>query len=351
LESRFLEDSLASRPGRRPRPQRRPERQQILLRRALALGAGLLVLILIVLGVRGCLNARKHRALSDYARNVTQIVDETDQTSKSFFGKLADPGNLSVTEFVAEVTADRSAMDNYVSRIDGLDTPGDMGNAQKALELVYELRGSAMAEIADQVSTALGDVGSEKATAAITKQMGVLAASDVLYASVARPEIDGVLADNGIAGDDVPKSVFVPDGTKWLDESAISTALGSISGASGSATPGVHGLGLLGTSVNGTELTPEGSTGVVAEETPEVEVEVQNQGESTENGVTVSVTVNGGSTLQQDISSIEAGAAATVVIPLTPAPEGEVTLEVEAEPVPGEEVSENNEASYTVVFE
>ena len=36
---------------------------------------------------------------------------------------------------------------------------------------------------------------------------------------------------------------------------------------------------------------------------------------------------------------------------LTPAPEGEVTLEVEAEPVPGEEVSENNEAIYTVVFE
>jgi hypothetical protein len=345
-----LEDSLASRPGRRPRPPRRPERQQILLRRALALGAGLLILILIVLGVRGCLNARKHRALSDYARNVTQIVDETDQTSKSFFGKLADPGTLSVTEFVAEVNADRSAMDNYQSRIDSLDTPGDMGNAQRSLELVYELRGSAMTEIAAQMSTALGDVGAQKATAAITAQMAKLMAGDVVYAAVARPEIDGVLADNGIEGDDVPKSVFLPEGTTWLDESAVSSALGSVSGASGEPTSGVHGLGLLGTSVNGTELTPEGTTSVVAEETPEVEVEVQNQGESTENGVTVSVTVNG-ETLQQDINSIEAGATETVTIPLTPAPKGEVTLEVEAEPVPGEEVSENNEASYTVVFE
>jgi CARDB protein len=347
----FLEDSVASRPGRRPRPPRRPERQQILLRRGLALGAGLLILILIVLGVRGCLNARKHRALSDYARNVTQIVDETDQTSKSFFGKLEEPGELSVTEFVAEVNADRSAMDNYASRIDGLDTPGDMGNAQRNLELAYELRSSAMDEIADQMSTALGDVGSEKAIASITKQMGVLAAGDVLYASVVRPEVNGVLADNGISGDDVPKSVFVPDETKWLDESEISSALGSISGsASGTETPGVHGLGLLGTGINGTELTPEGTTSVVAEETPEVEVTVQNQGESTENGITVSVSVDG-STLQQDISSLEAGAEETVTIPLTPAPKGEVTLEVEAEPVPGEEVSENNEASYAVVFE
>src|SRR5262245_3923097 len=131
---RPLEDSLASRPGRRRRRPRRPERQQILIRRALALGAGLVILILIVLGVRGCLNARKHRALSDYARNVTQIVDETEQTSKAFFGKLSDPGELSVTEFVDQVNADRSAMDNYEGRVDGLDAPGDMDDAQTALE-------------------------------------------------------------------------------------------------------------------------------------------------------------------------------------------------------------------------
>jgi hypothetical protein len=323
-----------------------------MLRRGLALGAGLLVLILLVLGVRGCLNARKNRALSDYARNVAQILDGTEQTSKSFFEKLEDPGSLSVTEFVAEVNADRSAMDSYVARIDGLDTPGDMSNAQDSLELVYELRGSAMEEIAEQMSTALGDVGSEKATEKIAKQMSVLSASDVLYAEVARPEIDGVLADNGIEGDDVPESAFVPDPTEWLDESAVSAALGSVSGSSGGeATPGVHGLGLLGTSLNGTELSAEGTTSVAAEETPEVEVTVQNQGESTENGITVSVTVSGGETLQQDIPSLEAGAEETVTIPLARTPTGEVTLEVEAEPVPGEEVSENNEASYTVLFE
>ncbi|HET6571837.1 MAG TPA: CARDB domain-containing protein, partial [Solirubrobacterales bacterium] len=328
-----MEDSPAAQPGRRARPPRRPERQQILLRRGLALGAGLLILILIVLGVRGCLNARKHRALSDYAGNVSQIVEETEQTSKRFFGKLSEPGELSVTEFVAEVNADRSAMDNYVSRIDSLDTPGDMSSAQRSLELAYELRGSAMTEIAEKTSTALGDVGSKKATEAIARQMGVLAASDVVYAEVAKPEIDGVLADNGIEGHDLPKSEFVAEGTKWLDEGALGSALGSVSGSSGgAATPGVHGLGLLSTSIAGSELSSEEATSVSAEETPEVEVRVQNQGDSTENGITVSVTVNG-NTLTGDISSIEAGAEETVTIPLTPAPKGEATLEVEAEPV------------------
>jgi CARDB len=346
-----LEDSPASRPGRRPRPSRRPQRQQILIRRGLALGAGLVILILIVLGVKGCLNARKHRELSDYARNVSQIVEETQQTGKSFFGKLADPGGLSVTEFVAEVNADRSAMDNYASRVDGLDTPGDMGSAQDALKLVYELRSAAMTEIADKMSTALGDAGSKQATEAIAKQMQVLLASDVLYAEVSKPEIDGVLGDNGIEGDDVPKSEFLPEGTKWLDESAVSAALGAVSGSTAGATPGVHGLGLISTSVNGTELSAEGPASVAAEETPEVEVEVQNQGESTENGITVSVKVDGGSPVQGQISSIEAGASETVTIPLTPAPKGEVTLEVVAEPVPGEHVTENNEATYSVDFE
>jgi hypothetical protein len=37
-----------------------------------------------------------------------------------------------------------------------------------------------------------------------------------------------------------------------------------------------------------------------------------------------------------------------VSILLTPAPHGTVTLEVDVQPVPGEQVSENNEASYTV---
>jgi len=345
-----VEESAAS-PGRRRRPPRRPERQQIILRRALALGAGLLLLILIVLGVKGCLNARKERALSDYATNVTQILEETKQTSKVFFERLEEPGELSVTEFVAEVSADRSAMDNYESRIDGLDAPGDMARAQEALALTYDLRASAMNEVAEKVSTALGEVGAEKATAAIARQMKKLLASDVIYATVARPEIKRVLADNGIEGEDPPESVFLPDETEWLDEDTVSSALGSISGGGGE-TSGVHGLGLLGAGVNGTALVADAATAVdLGEETPEVEVELQNQGEATENSVTVSVTEAGGATVDQTISSIGAGEIETVAIPLVPAPTGSATLEVEVQPVPGEQVTSNNEASYTVEFE
>lgn len=320
-----------------------------MLRRALALGGGLLLLILLVLGVKGCLDARANRELSDYARNVTQIVEETQQTSKSFFGKLEDPGNLSVTDFVDQVNADRSAIDTYATRVDDLSAPGDMSRAQSNLELAYQLRANAMDEIAGKMSTALGDAGAEKAMQGIAKQMQKLLAADVIYEQVVRPEVDDVLAAEGISDSDLPKGSFLPD-EKWLEEDAVSEALGGISGASGAATPGVHGLGLIGVSVNGTELVEGAPATVSGEEGVEVEVTVQNQGESTESGVTVSVTVEG-NTLQGEIDEIAAGEEATASIPLTPTPSGEVTLEVEAEPVAGEQVTENNEASYTLIVE
>ncbi|HEY3434467.1 MAG TPA: CARDB domain-containing protein [Solirubrobacterales bacterium] len=320
-----------------------------MLRRGLALGGGLILLILIVLGVKGCLDARANRALEDYARDVTQIVEETKQTSKSFFGKLEDPGNASVTDFVDQVNADRSAMDTYRSRIEGLDAPGDMDRAQANLELTYQLRAGAMDEIADKMPTALGDAGADKAVAGIAKQMQKLLAADVIYEQVVRPEVDGVLAKNGISDSDLPKDSFLPD-EKWLDETEIGEALGAISGNTGGEVSGVHGTELSAVTVNETELVEGAPATVSAEEGVELEVSVLNSGESTENGVTVSVSFEG-NTIKGEIDELPVGETGTAVIPLTPTPSGEVELEVVVEAVPGENITENNEATYTLLVE
>lgn len=320
-----------------------------MLRRGLALGGGLILLILLVLGVKGCLDARANRALEDYAEDVTQIVEETQQTSKSFFTKLEDPGNASVTDFVDQVNADRSAMDTYKSRIEDLDAPGDMGGAQANLELVYQLRAGAMDEIANKMPTALGDAGAEKAVTGIAKQMQKLLAADVVYEQVVRPEVDGVLANNGISDSDLPKDTFLPD-EKWLDESEVGEALGAISGNSTGDVSGVHGTELSAVTVNGTELVEGAPATISAEEGVELEASVQNQGESTENGVTVSVSFEG-NTIKGEIDELPVGETGTAVIPLTPTPSGEVTLEVIVEAVPGEQVTENNEATYALLVE
>lgn len=181
--------------------------------------------------------------------------------------------------------------------------------------------------------------------------MQKLLAGDIIYESVTRPEINGKLADNGVEGADVPKSTFLAGGTKWLDQAEVKKAVDAVTGTTtGSTTGGVHGLGLVGVSIGGVELSPEAVNSAAVEGTPEIEVQVQNQGESTENGVTVVVIADGKETTTE-ISELEAGATETAVVPLTPSPEGETTLEVEAEPVAGETFTTNNEATYTVDFE
>ena len=320
-------------------------------RRGIALGAALIVLILLVLGIRGCLDARHDRALTDYARDVSQIVDETAQTSKGFFARLEDPGTASVTDFVTETNADRSAMDAYLTRVDSLSAPGDMSGAQNALELVYELRAAAFGKIADKMSTALGDAGRERAVASIANQMRTLLASDVLYSQVVGPEINGVLADQGIEGSNVPDSIFIPNGdTKWLETSTVDDSLGQVSGASAAATPGLHGTGLLAASIDGVTLTEGTPATVTASGPPAVDVQVQNQGDSEESGVTVGVSVDGGAATTEEISSIAPGETQTATVQLPSAPSGQVTLDVEVDAVPGEQVTDNNKASYTVTF-
>jgi hypothetical protein len=320
-----------------------------MLRRGIAAGAGLLVLILLVLGVRGCLNARKERALKNYGENVAAIVDESQQISNSLFRQLNDPGALSVTEYQNDIASDRSGLDSLLQRTEQLDVPGDMKDAQRAFELTMQLRRNALTNMSNSIATALGDEGRDQAIDKIAFQMKALLASDVLYRQVARPEIEQALAADGIDDVAVPPSKFLPDDS-WLDPSTVEDALSGVSGAS-AATPGIHGLGLIQTSANGTVLEEGVPTTVSAGDQPELEVEVQNQGDSDESGVTVSVTVDGGQPIEQQISSIAAGETSTVTIPLTPAPNGQATLEVEVQPVPGEQVSDNNVATYDVTFQ
>ncbi len=344
-------ESASGGPPRRERPPRRPPRQQIVARRGLALGVGLLILILLVLGVRGCLNARADRKLKDYSRDVSQIVTETKTTSSNFFGLLEDPGKLSVSDFQTEVKAQRGAVDGYLTRVQALSAPGDMSSAQNALELVYELRANAMNEISAQLPKALGQEGREQAVTAIATQMQTLLASDVDYDAIVAPAINQVLANNGITDSDVPDSQFLPDGVKWLDQTTLDTALGSISGETTATTGGPHGTGLVSTSVDGNTLEPSVPITIAASNAPEVEVQVMNQGASEESNVTVAVTVDGGQEQTQSIDTIAAGSTGSVTIPLTPAPSGQVTLEVTVKPVPGESITTNNTATYSVTFQ
>jgi CARDB len=325
-------------------------RQQFLIRRLIAVGVGLGFLILIVFGLRSCLEARSDRALRSYAQDVSTIMQESEQRGSEFFELVDNPGD-SEQEFEQQVNSLRGASQSLLDRAENIGAPDQMRDAQSAVTLSLKLRRDGLQVIAENAGAATADRETADAIEAITQQMGSLYASDILWTQVGSPEISSVLEDEDVDAPTLPAGNFMPEGpeaTEYLDQTTIVERLSGITG--GEEAAGVHGLGLLQVDMSDVTLDPDATT-EVPDDAREVEVQVQNQGESDESGIRVTVTLNG-EELAKTVEELAAGDSTTVTLPVStlPQPGTEVQLDVNVDPVPGELDSENNQASYTVIF-
>jgi uncharacterized membrane protein len=104
----------------------------------------------------------------------------------------------------------------------------------------------------------------------------------------------------------------------------------------------------------GVELTESGVNRVPISDQLSFDVTVQNQGESEETDLGVSVSITNGERISVDqaIPRIPAGESETVSIPIPDAPSTEAvsTVTVAVDPVPGEGTRENNRVQYQVAF-
>jgi hypothetical protein len=327
------------------------------VRRSLALGAGFLVLILLVLGVRGCLNARQERAMKDYVRDVSDLTSESKQQSNAFFGLLNGPGGQSRTvDNVNTLNGYRVQSAQLVDRARGLSHPGDVNDAHQSLIETLEFRRDALAAIANSLPTALGDQNRREGTDKVTSQMQSLLASDVIYSQRFVPELRKALRDDDLLGQvRIPASQFVPI-VRWLEPTFVAQKVSGLrSGKKGGAAPGLHGTGLGTVSLGGQALTPGGSVSVKLGDQLKAEVQVANQGQNTETDVNVKVTIGKGSdaiNTEQPLDSIAAGETKTVSLTIEEQPPTgqNVPVTVETEPVPGEQKTDNNKQTYTVIF-
>jgi hypothetical protein len=185
--------------------------------------------------------------------------------------------------------------------------------------------------------------------------MQALLASDVLYLQRTLPSLKSAYDDRSIE-ERFPTDRFLPD-LGWLDPDTVSTRLSRIGGESSkAAAPGLLGTGIQGVTVQpaGVELNESGVNRVPAADRLTFDVQVQNQGESDETDVAVSISITNGEKIDVDqtIPRIAAGASETVSIPLPKKPSTEAvsTATVSVAPVPGEGTKDNNKASYQVAF-
>jgi hypothetical protein len=331
-------------------PQRR--RQQYLVRRLIGVGVGLAFLILIVIGIRGCLEARSDRALRNYDSDIATIMQQSEQSGKDFFQVLSSPSSGSSSIDVRnQVLAQRDASSTLLDRAQGIGAPGQMHDAQAAVEQTLTLRRNALSAIASNVTQAAARTQTASAITTIENAMGALYASDVIWTQIGSPEIKRVLKDEGVDGQPLPPGKFMPaNATDYLNQATLVTKLDAITGQSTTTTGGVHGLQLESTTIGGTTLQPD-TTNNVASDAQEIDISVTNSGDSDESGITVDATL-GGSALHGTLQSLSAGETGTVKIPLTskPVPGSDTSLQVVVSPVPGEQLTDNNTSTYTVVF-
>jgi hypothetical protein len=350
------EEGQPEAPPEPERPRREPsgperKRQQYLVRRLIAVGVGVGFLILLVIGFRGCLEARSDRGLRNYTQAVGTIMQESQQRGTEFFDALQNSGGQSEDEVERTMLAIRGANAQLLDRAQSVDTPDQMRDAQSATTLSLKLRADALELIAANIGQATADAERADPIDVITTQMGSLYASDILWAQLASPEITNVLEDEGVEVPELPAGNFMPENnpTDFLDQASVSELLTGISGDDTEVT-GLRGLELVQTSMG--DVTLDGSTTVeVPSDAREVTVQVLNGGEVEETGVEVIVSLNGDE-VTETISAIAAGATEEVNLNLgtVPQPGTEAALDVLVEPVTGETVTDNNEAAYTIIF-
>jgi hypothetical protein len=329
-----------------------------MVRRSIALVAGVIVLILLVLGVRSCLNTRSENAIKNYSNDSAELLRASKLEGDQLFKLLQGEGGTNqATAIINQLNAYRVDSSELVDRANRLDVPGDLKGAQSELQEVLELRRDGFADITDALQVALGDQQRRQGSDDVAKQMQVFLASDIIDTQRFRPDLFDVLRDKDLPAPDLPKQGFVPD-IQWLQPDFVAdqvNALRTGTGGGGEAAPGLHGNGVAGVTLGGIALTPGGNASVQLSGDLSFEIQVQNQGENTENDVVVSVTVGDGGdadTQEETIDTIAAGELKTVTIPLSKQPPTgqNVPIKVEVKPVPGEQKTDNNTFDATVIF-
>jgi hypothetical protein len=338
--------------------------QQLLVRRLVAVGVGLVVIIVLVLGIKGCLNGRQQQALKDYNRDVASLVQESDANTDDFFTALTT-GGTSSTDVQSQISQLRQRANAQTKQAEGFSVPGDMKPPHRNLLLTLGLLEESMGKVAEKIPAALStdSATAEPAVIKITAEMQSFVAADVVYTRRVRALIDQVLKDHGIGGQTIQASSFLPN-LAWLDAPTVARRIhadaGRAAGASVSArpaTPGPHGHGLLGVSVGDATLDASATAANRPPAGSDVtfNVKLANQGESPEQDVAVKVTVRGGGktiTGQKTIDQTTPGAETTVAVPLPQPPPVEVSVKitVEIRKVPGETNTSNNSAEYPAIF-
>jgi len=350
---------------RRRRPTgtggRRPPggQQSIQVRRAVAFGALLVVILLIALGVHGCEQSATDSALQDYTNQVSSVIARSTNTGHDLFNVLSSASGSSSTATVNEnINQALAQARNELSTAKSLSPPSQVSGANSKLVYALQLRVDGIANISNEIQPALGTTNASSAVTAIAAEIARFYASDVIYKDYVVPEVYAALHANGTRFNGLNPGQFVPN-VDWLLPQTVAAALHvtlptSASTSSANKTcPSTCGHELSSVSVAGITLQTGSTNAITANPAPTFTLNFTNSGAVNERDVGCEVTVNGTSVRGKAVvPQTTAGQTATCQVKLNAAPPtGTYSVVARIDKVPGEKILSNNSQTYTVTFQ
>lgn len=339
-------------PGRVP-----PDQHALVLRRRVLAGVGAVVLILIVVLVAGAVSGSGKEEAETYAHNVSSLIKESDEVvSSPLFQAVSAAGSQQRGTVEQTVNNLSYLAEEQEKKVDALGVPEALKNAQRDLELVFDLRAEGLRKIGSHISAALGG-GSESGSdyRYIAGAMQTFLTSDVVYSQRVAPLVEGALDTDGATGVQVARTQFLPN-LGWLEPGTLTARVSgqAATAGSGAVTPGTHGSNLVGVDVNGKALVPGEDNPVSGGPNPTFAVKVEDDGESRQSDIKVDVGVIAGGkeySAYNILRKVAAGTTQAVEVPVEGVPLNTPTkVEIYVEPVPGETDLENNKATYEATF-
>jgi hypothetical protein len=342
-------------PGKRPRLPKRPPRPPggpQLYRLGVLIAGAILLAVIFILVINNCRGDQKRSAYEGYMEDVDGVATESAQLGKELNERLTTPG-IKLEALRANVEGLREQQQQILTRTEQLSPPGPLVEQQEALVETMQFRVNGLAGIARglQLAAQTDDPQESGRNLAIPAQR--LVASDVIYADAFKEAAASVLEQQGVTNIAVPASVFVQN-PEFASPSFWTQTVQRLT--QGPEAGGLHGNGIAGVRVQpgGQELVRGEDNTVEQSADLAFEVLVENSGESQETQVKVTLIIRQDPQIrkEQTIDVINPGETKTVRFTGFENLEfsAQTTLQVQVEPVEGENNTNNNTVEYPIIF-
>jgi hypothetical protein len=334
-----------------------PARGLTPLLRLLALIA-LIVAALVFFGllIQSCASTSKKDAYKSYMGEVAKVAQSSESNGADVASAMTTSGTK-VADLETSLAGIADQARQTLAAAQKLNPPGRLRPEHEDLIEALQLRVNGVQGLADTFRATAASKASSDA-ALLSAQADRLLASDVLWDDLFRVPATDEMKSQGISDVIAPKSQFVTN-HDLITEHSMVLVLQRLRGAStGSGTPtGIHGTNITETKVQpGDQVLSQADENTVTATTNlAFVVTISDSGDSQEVGIKVTLTIQkpGQAIVKtQTIDLINPGQSKSVTFrDLGDVPFAQrTTALVDVAPVPGERNTDNNKASYPVIF-